>query len=297
MQSKRISRADLVAVVAGISLLSTLVFAQLDPSRELANRSTCAANLRGITQSMNVYAADGDTYPLLTLPASATHYDVTFKEDAGSRNAETALDSLYTDKKYPDNPSAGLWLMVLNGQVVAKQFICKSDPVPTPAFVTNSDGGNYLNFQSPRNFSYSSAYPWTERNGKVGMSGLWHNDTDSTLPLISDMAPYFGRTAANNPSPSPDSSSEKWALTKANSTNHQLDGQNIGFGDGHVEFQRMPNAGQNNDSIWGIRKRADGPDQAEQFIAAGTLPHPPGGSRGAWDVIMVPTRDEAGNVK
>jgi len=89
MRARSFSRADVVGAVLGVLVLATLVCAQVDDrSRELANRAVCAANLRGIAQSMCVYAADNDDmYPFL-VPSSATTYDVTFK---GRRAGRTRI--------------------------------------------------------------------------------------------------------------------------------------------------------------------------------------------------------------
>ena len=183
------------------------------------------------------------------------------------------------------------------GVVAPKQFLCKSDEFATEAAsATNKDGRYFLNFQSPRNFSYSSIYPWTMAGNKVVASTPWHNTMDASLPIMSDMAPYLGKTA-EDVAPGPDTAAEKWVMTHANSQNHNFDGQNVGYGDAHVEFTRAPNVGEGGDSMWGIRKNPAGNARTEQPIAAGTLPHPPGGVMGDWDAVMVPTRDGKGQLK
>jgi hypothetical protein len=295
MRFMRLTRTEWT-VVAVVLALTTVVLAQVD-SRELSNRSVCAANLRGIMQSMVVYASDNsERYPAFVPPASATTYDVTFKEEKAGKDAD-AVAEMSRLKKGTNNPMAIMWMLVVDGQVGAKQFVCKSDEGTAPAEWKSKDWEPYLGFQNGRNFSYSVAYPWTEEKGKVVAGAWWFNTIDAGLPIISDMAPYFGKTAADLWAVGAVGANERWAVTKANSANHYFEGQNVGFGDAHAEFARAPTAGEDNDSLWGIKK-AGGGIREEQMIGAGTLPHAIGaGALGDFDVVMVPTRDARGELK
>jgi prepilin-type processing-associated H-X9-DG protein len=294
MRIWRLTRTEWT-VLAVVLTLTTAALAQVD-SRELANRSVCAANLRGLMQAMVVYSADNaDCYPAFALPASATAYDVTFKEMKGGRGGITAVEELYPANKGTSNPMAYEWMLVASGSVAAKQFVCRSDGGAVAAEMRSKEGEQYLGFQSGRNFSYSVTYPWTEANGKVVVGAWWRNTVDAGLAVMSDMAPYFGRTAADMKGAAGEvGANEKWLLAKGNSANHLLDGQNVSFADGHVEFSRTPAVGENGDSLWGIRD-ADG--RTERFIGAGTLPHVVQGLPGTFDSVMVPTRDGKGDLK
>jgi hypothetical protein len=165
-------------------------------------------------------------------------------------------------------------------------------------------GKYYRNFQDAKNVSYSSAFPWTTgKDGKVRASNVWRDTVDASLPILSDMAPYLG--GKGEPATRPAGSEPKapvdvaWAVGKANSQNHLFEGENVGFADAHAEFTRLPNAGQSDDSLWGIRKsgEAEPKDRSEVPIEAGVLPHAPAGVAGNWDVVMVPTRDAKGELK
>ena len=328
-----LSRADVVALAMVAVLLfsicvPTLLAQGVGRQRELANRGTCAANLRGLVQSMAVYANDwDDNYPALP-PLSATTYDASLKPlGFKGDNPDAAIASEYKDKTNWNNPAASLWILVLNGSVASKQFLCKSDPFAnTPAIVQGKDspvneapaGGHpggtpgatatYLNFQDSKNLSYSMDFPWTGPENHPQISGIWKNNTDASQPMLSDMAPYLGSKAKKGePATMPADADPAepvdvaWAVNKAYSQNHQFDGQNVCYGDNHVDFDRVPTVGQNNDSIWGIRKAEKAGQQAgatlEIPIEAGTLPHPPEDTQGQTDTVMVPTRDASGNLK
>ncbi len=317
----RLSRADWVAlaIVALLFAMMIPVFGQsIALQKELAHRTTCATHLRALMTQMMLYAAgNADSYPMLPPPKNATTYDVTFKPDEGAADSAASIAALYQKPKHTDNPSAALWLLVLQG-TKPSFFICPSDPfnnqmAKASTKPTDDDGlpkdpkdaGNfYLNFQSPKNISYSSAYPWAvDKDGKVTTSAVWKDTTDASLPIFSDMAPYLGAKfpAATRPAGSdPENAVDpQWAVTRANSQNHQFDGQNVGFGDAHVDFCRVPIEGQNNDSLWGIRTSPlEVPTSlVEEPIEAGTLPHAPAGTPGTQDVVMVPTRDAKGDLK
>src|SRR5579875_3200813 len=66
---------ELLVVVAIIALLIAILLPSLGKARELSNRSYCAANCRGVMQSLNVYATDNsDAFPIVgVLPAQGTY--------------------------------------------------------------------------------------------------------------------------------------------------------------------------------------------------------------------------------
>jgi len=74
-----------------------------------------------------------------------------------------------------------------------------------------------------------------------------------------------------------------------NSANHMGDGQNVGFADGHDEFVRRPDMGQNNDNIFtvsGVKgvSQFGGAQPGKSAIEIRTDAPP-------FDVVMVPARD------
>jgi hypothetical protein len=274
------------------SLVGTLLIAILIPStgksRELAYRSICAANVRGIMQSMSVYAADNnDAFPIVApnggygLAAAGT--------GTPGPNADATIHSMYLA---PPSPSVtqNMWLLALGGMVAPNQFICRSDPaLSIPAPVIDKTGNYLTNFTdgtAPNDFaySYSFAYPWTNTpaspNGNIG--GWWKNTTDAGLPLMADMAPL---NATGTPAATPGNGRDK----NANSFNHQRDGQNVGYGDAHAEFNRLPNVGHNNDNIYAASKGAPSDTGTPP---SGNIPNiATGGTPGNWDICLVPAAD------
>jgi len=265
MKRRGFTLIELLVVVAIIALLIAILLPSLGKARELSNRSVCAANLRGIAQSMVVYAESNDQY----FPVQAANGNVTI---AGGG---------------PNSSINGMWLLVWttapgSGQVAPKSFICKSDPANvSPALNT---GGNQLSWpqnqgaaSADMDYSYSFAYPWVQSNGGVG--GWWRNTSDASLPISGDMNP--GSTVGQAP-----------ASLKGNSRTHQLDGQNVGYGDGHAEFQRTQACGQASATagqvylIYGVGGVQAG--NSSQQTQGGGAPAVPGGSPGSYNTVLVP---------
>jgi competence protein ComGC len=285
----------LCILVAPVLLLIAILVPSLGKARELSNRSVCAANLRGIAQSVNIYAADNnDAYPIIARPGG---YGLAA---AGSgvpqSNSDATLSSIYNAPSSPSIPQ-NMWILVLTGQVAPKQFICKSDPATTTPAMTNLGAGYLTNFndgKGPSDFaySYSFAYPWTAAAtpaspgspaipaGSVGR--WWKNETDASLPLMADMAPLEG---TGSPAATPGTGMSK----SANSFNHNRDGQNVAYGDAHAEFARNTAVGQANDNIFAASHGTPNPTGRQ---TAGIIPDiAAGGSMGAWDICLVPAAD------
>jgi hypothetical protein len=311
---KRRTKGDAVAWgVVGL-LVGTAVMplvAAEDRARELSNRSSCAANLRGILQSMVVYAAENnDVYPLYP-GKSLTAYDVSVKgEESKGKTADDALEEGYRTGQFANNPQAALWILVLKGQMAPKGFLCKSDPYGGGASAIQKGRAYKMNFDSAKGLSYSIAYPWgvTGAKGTTGPGEWWKNTTDSSLAIASDMAPYLsGKAAAGEVMTRP---AEKQVATTSpsdplvlgaenfssealcNSPNHLFDGQNVGFADAHAEFMRRPDVGNNGDNLWTVTVAG-----AEKVIDAGELPGAIASPKSPFDVAMVPTRSAKGELK
>jgi hypothetical protein len=246
---------------------------------------------------MNVYAADNsDSFPIVMAGGTAGAYAQATGSSAGTSTlVDTAISSMYnngTSSNSAGSVTACWWILVLKSQVSPKQFICKSDPVgaSSPASINNSSNAFYLDFQNTTQYSYSSAYPWNASVSPVTNGGWWKNLTDSSLPMMSDMAPQDS-TGSNPQEKSAGAGSGPIAgnAKSWNSANHQRDGQNVAFSDAHVEFTRRPDCGPNSDNIW-TSNGTGGPNQQGTVVATGTV-GTFGVSAAPFDVVMVPIAD------
>jgi prepilin-type processing-associated H-X9-DG protein len=154
-----------------------------------------------------------------------------------------------------------MFYLVGRGSVAPKQFICKSDPAPT---VPSAVGGTY--WSSDLSYSYSFAYQYSKSDA-IGAS--WRNTMDAGLPIAADMNPGNQNTKPIK-----------------NSLNHQRDGQNVAFADGHAEFVRTPCCGEMGDHIYNVGI-ANNPS-APGIIGQPPFASPAGNIVGTFDTCLVP---------
>lgn len=269
----------------------------LGRARELSNRSYCAANLRGIGQSMNIYAADNnDVFPVLQ-PAARGAYLTAGPGTPGSSDAEATIESMYKSGPGGDVLQAQ-WLLVLRNQVGPKQYVCKTDVFATaPAVSTNTSGSFFTNFQGGNQISYSFAFPYTSKN-EVGK--WWTALTDSSLPIASDIAPKHGDNFRGTTVDATAMSHGTGKTNPSNSPNHDFQGQNVAFSDVHVEWVRNPEVGQNSDNIWTISDPTSSSAThglARTLDGSGRVPTTTDATTAPFDIVMVPVRSNTGDVR
>lgn len=270
---------ELLVVVAIIALLISILLPSLGKAKEMANRVYCAANMTGITKSLILYGSDNaDRFPSVPGPSNGANYSVNFPSNATS--SLTPDGALVTTNTYQGDPLACLWMLVLNRSTAnPKLYICKSDlGAGTPASVTDDTGHYYANFQKPDQISFSVANPWANGGG----NGQWWRTTlDTQTPVLSDMAPMSGNSGkvTNSPKGSP--------ASVYNSGNHRDAGQNVSFGDAHVEWFTNPYVGCAGDNIF-----TQGTNPGSPITTGGQIPN--GGiSSGSYpyDTVMTPVRN------
>jgi hypothetical protein len=281
-----------VAVSASAVVLGAATVGLLLPSigctRSGTVRGTCEANIRGIVQSMNVYGASAaDAYPVVTYAP----YTRALNESRGVAHAVSGgIENIYYTAPFPQAGSvpACVWILAAMGDVSTKQFICKSDCFATGLAETQDATGRcYDNFQNGRQLSYSFAYPW-KADGTPG--AWWKSTADSSIPIAADMTPMQGTgTPARNLAPTAVPADPRtW-----NSGNHQGEGQVVAFGDAHAEFLRRPDVGPLSDNIYSMSGTPSrGPAQFGG-IPAGTATPQLIESGPAYDIVMLPVRNES----
>lgn len=277
---------DFMWLLFFLALLIAILLPSFARARELAKRAVCAANLRGIGQSIHIYSNDNwEWFP-------HHYYETTYRQTAGRREHGVrwvgtmgSNDFLKitedTARKSPkrNHPSRSLFLLITQGSSTTKQFICPSsgdveDELRNHA-VSSRDptrgaaqpGINRFDFRGYNTLSYGYQLPY-------GDKGRPTQNLDVRMAIMADKGPYYAAGGAGlagtntvRDKRSDVSPPEAWAQRSErdilttdsknwrpyNSRNHRGEGQNVLYIDDHVDFNKRPLVGINNDNIYTIQ--------------------------------------------
>ena len=136
---------------------------------------------------------------------------------------------------------------------------------------------NFTDVKKNLSYSYQNPYP-NERAIELGFK--LNNSISAEFAVASDMNPGAVGGNKNVLGVTPTSGAQQMKM--ANSGNHDGDGQNVLYGDGHVEFQQNPFVGVQRENIFTART-GEKPDPKTELIVASPYD--------ANDSILLPTDD------
>jgi prepilin-type processing-associated H-X9-DG protein len=292
---------ELLVVIGIIALLISILLPSLNRARETANRVKCASNLRQIGQAILLYANDNNgSYPRTMMDTSGNPTPTWGTPGAPGATAGTP-DPFATTPLHPEaanDVSAALFLLLRTEDITPAVFVCPSsngDPWDYSGGANTAQ--NWVNWSGNtpvvKNLSYSYENPYPS---SAAISNGWKLNT--SLP------PDYAVAADINPGTSvPTVTGSVWGsvnttspasvMRLGNSANHGQDGQNVLYGDGHVEFQNNPFCGSQRDNIYTARSSATvGTGTTNPFTSGGLV----GNIAGALpydsaDSILLPTDD------
>jgi len=294
---------ELLVVIGIIALLISILLPSLNKARETANRVKCAANLKAIGNSLLLYSNDWKgAYPRTVYNANAVAGGFlvpTWGTGAIAQNPFDTKGAAGNSRPYDNDISAAIYLLLSTQDITGDSFVCPSSSAEKWDFGGASNGvGNWSNWNGQdeidKHLSYSYQNPYGDPgantagfklNASVGADFAVYADINPGTPIVYDSV-LGGRQISYNVV-EPTNSSGSVFQKRANSPNHDKEGQNVLFGDGHVDWSSTAFAGRKGDNIY-TRKKSN----TEPVASAGASDpqHPFTSSLDQDDNVLLPTQ-------
>jgi prepilin-type processing-associated H-X9-DG protein len=243
-----VSQIDVLIVVVLFLLLIPVVLVLLPLGHrdrvDCSNSVKCSSNLRQIGLALLLYSNENrGHYPRVTYVPGP---DVTPVWGTGAESNDP-----FTGAR-PNDVSAAMFLLLRTQDITSEVFTCPSSNAVRDDFGggTNSalDRANFTDIKKNLSYSLHNPYP---SDGVIPVTDKtwWTNNMSAEFAVAADINPG-NRGDKDDNVLRPNDSSSGAELKYANSDNHDRDGQNVLFGDGHVEFLSHPFAGIKRDNIY-----------------------------------------------
>ena len=204
------------------------------------SRVRCSSNLRQIGQAILLYSNDqrGGAFPRTRasapdenpIPTWGTNPAATqpFKEDGPAENDVTAA----------------LFLLLRTQDITSEVFTCPNSDAEKDNYAgkTPIERSNFTDVKKNLSYSYQNPYP---NKDAIGKGFKLNNTLGAEFAIAADIC---GGTPQKLSEVTSTSSAND--MRQVNSPNHDRDGQNILYGDGHVAWESNPFVGTNRDNIY-----------------------------------------------
>jgi prepilin-type processing-associated H-X9-DG protein len=245
--------ADLFVVVVLIPLLAIAFLACQQQHEHGSNRVKCASNLRQIGQAILLYANENKgAYPRTTYVGGEVVHPVW-------GTGAPATQPFAANGPQPNDVTAAIFLLLRTQEIGAEVFTCPSTYTEKWDFGGGSNTAlNWSNWEGRAgvklHLSYSYANPYPD-DAAVKKGYKLTTALTAEFAVASDLNP--GAANGSNVLNVITTSSSS-AMKLGNSRNHDQDGQNVLYGDGHVEFEQNPFCGVARDNIFARRAASSG---------------------------------------
>jgi len=240
------------------------------------NRVKCASNLRQIGQAILLYSNDNKgAYPR-TMASAGPDRKPTWGTGAAAANP--------TDPTGPaDNDvTAALFMLLRTQDITSEVFTCPSSNTEKDLYGGGDNApinrSNFTDLKKNLSYSYQNPYP---SDDAVKRGFKLDNSLGAEFAVAADINPGVSGSGDNVLNIKPNSSAKE--MRSGNTNNHDKDGQNILYGDGHVSWESNPFVGVNRDNIYCPASGTDGSTQFNPIL--GSSPYD------ANDSVLLPTDD------